>query len=49
MPGFISQFVRFIDDRLTVITLVNQDDADDAAIARGVAALYLPTAVPAAR
>ena len=33
---------RYIDDGLTVIILMNLDDADDDSIAFGVAELYLP-------
>ena len=42
MPGFGAQFARYVDDRLTIIILINLDDADEDLIARGVAALYLP-------
>lgn len=41
LPGFISEFTRFVDDRLTVIVLMNLDDADVESIALGVADLYL--------
>jgi D-alanyl-D-alanine carboxypeptidase len=47
LPGFISEYTRLIDDRITVIVLINMDDADVRALARGVAALYLQEA-PAA-
>ena len=45
--GFISEYARFPDDRVSVIVLMNKDDADVREVARGVAALYLQGA-PAA-
>jgi CubicO group peptidase (beta-lactamase class C family) len=42
MPGFGAEFARYVDDRLTIIILINLDDADEDSIARGVASLYLP-------
>lgn len=42
LPGFISEYARFPDDRLTVVVLMNTDDADVRALAQGVALLYLP-------
>ena len=42
VPGFKAQYHRYIDDGLTVIILMNLDDADDDSIAFGVAELYLP-------
>ena len=44
MPGFGAEFARFVDDGLTVIILINLDDADEDSIARGVASLHLPRA-----
>ena len=44
IPGFQSEFARYVDDRLTVIVLINLDDADVQGIAEGVAALYLAPA-----
>jgi hypothetical protein len=41
LPGFIAQFHRYLDDRVSVIAL-NSDDADDETIFSGVAELYLP-------
>ena len=41
MTGFRSAFARFLDDRLTIIILMNLDDVDPQAILNGVAALYL--------
>lgn len=43
MPGFVSQFVRFVDQHLTIIALMNGDDADRDGIVFGIAAFYLPT------
>jgi CubicO group peptidase (beta-lactamase class C family) len=45
--GFLAEFTRLLDDRLTVIVLINLDDADVESIARGVATLALQT--PAGR
>ena len=42
LPGFVAQFRRYIDDRVTVILLFNSDDVDDETIAFGVAELHLP-------
>jgi CubicO group peptidase (beta-lactamase class C family) len=47
LPGFISEYARFPEDRTSVIVLMNMDDADVRGLARGVAALYLQSA-PAA-
>ena len=41
LPGFISEYARFVDDRVSVIVLINMDDADVRGLARGIAALYL--------
>ena len=43
MPGFRSEFARFVDDRLTIIFLANLDDVDRDSILYGLAALYLTT------
>ena len=42
LPGFKAQLHRYLDDRVTVIVLINLDDADDDTIAAGVAELHLP-------
>ena len=42
MPGFRSVFARYVDDRLTIILLMNLDDVDKDAIVHGVTAIYLP-------
>ena len=47
LPGFTSHFVRYMDDRLSVIVLSNGDDSDMGSIANGVAELYLTGATPA--
>jgi CubicO group peptidase (beta-lactamase class C family) len=43
--GFRAEFARFVDDRTTIILLMNLHDVDWQAIVRGVAALNLPSAV----
>ena len=40
MPGFNAHFARFVDDGLTVIILLNLDDADPDSIVLGVGNLY---------
>jgi CubicO group peptidase (beta-lactamase class C family) len=47
MLGFRARFARFVDDRLTIIILMNLDDVDPDAIVDGVANLHLPA--PAAK
>ena len=44
LPGFVSQFLRFVDDSLTIVVLANGDDVDVAGIAARVALFYLPDA-----
>jgi CubicO group peptidase (beta-lactamase class C family) len=41
LPGFKAQYRRYIDEGVTVIILMNIDDADDESIAFGVAERYL--------
>ena len=41
-PGARAEFARFVDDRLSIIVLMNLDDVDPDSIVYGVAALYLP-------
>jgi len=41
LPGFISQYWRFPDDRLSLIVLIHLDDADVGTIMAGVARRYL--------
>ncbi len=47
--GFLSELARYVDDGLTVVVLMNLDDADVEAIANGVAALYLEVREPSER
>jgi CubicO group peptidase (beta-lactamase class C family) len=42
MPGARAEFARFVDDRLTIIVLMNLDDVDVDSIMRGIAVIYLP-------
>lgn len=42
LPGFISEYARFPGEHLTVVVLMNTDDADVRALAQGVALLHLP-------
>jgi CubicO group peptidase (beta-lactamase class C family) len=45
--GFLANISRFVDDRLTVIVLVNQSGlADTQRIATGIARLFIPTLRP---
>lgn len=46
MPGFRAKFARLVDDRLTIIVLMNLDDVDVDTIVYGIAALYLPASRP---
>jgi len=41
VPGFLTYFVRYPDDQLTVIVLPNVDNLDTASINRGLAAIAL--------
>jgi hypothetical protein len=41
MPGFRAAFARLVDDRLTIIVLMNLDDVDVESIVYGIAVLYL--------
>jgi hypothetical protein len=45
--GFRDQFARFLDDRLSIIVVMNLDDVDIDSICRGIADLYLPSPRPA--
>jgi D-alanyl-D-alanine carboxypeptidase len=40
LPGFSSLYWRFPDERLSIVVLINLDDADISSILAGVAALY---------
>jgi D-alanyl-D-alanine carboxypeptidase len=46
LPGFRAQFMRFVDDKLTVVVLTNGDNANPNLIARGIAAFYIPGLIP---
>jgi D-alanyl-D-alanine carboxypeptidase len=48
-PGIATEFARFIDDRLTIIVLINLDDVDIETVMYGIAAMYLPAAAPDGR
>ena len=41
-PGARAKFARFVDDRLTIMVLMNMDDVDVDSIVYGVANFYLP-------
>jgi len=41
LPGFVSQYWRFPDERLTIVLLINLDDVDADTIMSGVAQRYL--------
>ena len=43
LPGFISHWWRFVDDRVSVILLMNIDDADAPRIVQRLAAFYVPS------
>ena len=43
LPGFISEFARFEDERLTIIALANGDDVDLPSLVSGIAQLYFST------
>ena len=42
MPGFRAMFARYMNERVTVIVLMNLDDVDQRSIVQGIAELYLP-------
>ena len=46
MVGFRTELARFVDDRLTIVLLMNLDDVDLESITIGLARLYLPAATP---
>lgn len=43
--GFSTFIARFVDDKLTVIVLTNQESADAGALAAGIAEFYIPALV----
>jgi CubicO group peptidase (beta-lactamase class C family) len=42
IPGFSTQISRFVDDRVTVVVLCNLEGGSSDALAKGVAARYIP-------
>jgi D-alanyl-D-alanine carboxypeptidase len=48
-PGARTQFARFVDDRLSIVILVNLDDVDIDALLHGVTGLYFPVTAPAGK
>lgn len=46
LPGFRAQYMRFVDDKLSVVVLTNGDNADANLIALGIAAHYIPGLIP---
>lgn len=46
LPGFVSEFDRFVDDQLTIIVLINTDNADPGKIALNVAGFFMPELAP---
>ncbi|MCS6775606.1 MAG: serine hydrolase domain-containing protein [Chloroherpetonaceae bacterium] len=46
IPGFSTYMARFVDDKLSVIVLVNMDGGHAEALARGIAGYYLPDLAP---
>jgi CubicO group peptidase (beta-lactamase class C family) len=47
VPGFVCEFDRFVDDRVTVILMANISNRDLSDIAAGVAGFYVPALKPA--
>src|SRR5262249_4071417 len=46
LPGFSSEFQRFVDDKLTVIVLINISNTNPEKIALNVAGFYVPALTP---
>lgn len=42
ISGFLSEFTRLIDEQLTIVVLINLDDADVESIVRGIVSRYAP-------
>jgi hypothetical protein len=42
LPGFRSEYTRFVDDKITVIVLTNLDGINPGEIALGIAGFYIP-------
>lgn len=49
LPGFRSQYARFVDDKLSIIVLTNSGSANPQAVVKGVAAIYFPDLATAAK
>ncbi|MBL8205016.1 MAG: beta-lactamase family protein [Blastocatellia bacterium] len=49
LPGFRSNFARFVDDKLSIIVLTNSGNANPQTVVKGVAALYFPDLATAAK
>lgn len=47
VPGFNSNFDRYVDDGLSIIILCNWDDADIIKVSENVAGFYIPQLTPA--
>lgn len=47
LPGFKADFERFVDDKLTVIVMINTTSSDPQKIALNVAGFYVPALAPA--
>lgn len=46
LPGFRAEFVRFADDKLTIVILANGDNSNLGSIALGIAESYKPGLIP---
>ena len=46
LPGFLADFERFVDDKLTVVVMINSTSLDPTKIAHGVAGFYSPALAP---
>lgn len=46
LPGFRAEFVRFTDDKLSIIILANGDNANLGSVALGIADRYIPGLIP---
>ena len=46
LPGFLADFERFVDDKLTVVVMINSTSLDPTKIAHGVAGFFSPALAP---
>lgn len=46
LPGFRAEFVRFVDDKISIAILANGDNADLGAISVKIADLFIPNLIP---